>query len=149
MKAVVQRVKEAKVSVDGLVVGRCRKGLLVLAAAHRTDSEANAKKLADRIWGLRIFNDETGKLNLSLRDLNESAVASVLAVSNFTIYGETSKNRRPSFMESAPFEQGREIFDHFVEALRSIGCIVETGEFGADMQVELVNDGPVTVIVDG
>lgn len=148
MKAVVQRVSRASVVVDGRVVGRCGPGLLVLAAAHREDTEANAKKLADRVIGLRIFNDEAGKMNLALAAIPETSEPNILAVSNFTVYGETSKNRRPSFIESAPYEEGRLMFDAFVEELRHLGARVETGEFGAHMDVELVNDGPVTVIVE-
>ncbi len=144
MKAIVQRVSEASVSVDGEIVGRCRTGLLVLAAAHKDDTEANADKMADRIRGLRIFNDADGKMNLSLADIQ----GEVLAVSNFTVYGDTSKGRRPSFIESAPYDRGEQIFNRFVSALKNLGITVETGVFGANMQVALTNDGPVTVIVE-
>lgn len=144
MKAVVQRVSSASVEVDGKVVGSCGAGLLILVAAHRDDTDANAAKMADKIQGLRIFNDDAGKMNLSLADVN----GSVLAVSNFTVYGETSKNRRPSFIGSAPYEEGRVLFDKMVEELRDRDVKVETGIFGADMKVSLVNDGPVTVIVE-
>jgi D-tyrosyl-tRNA(Tyr) deacylase len=145
MRAIVQRVSSAEVTVEGQVVGRCGVGLLVLVAAHREDVEANARKLADRIKGLRMFNDGEGKMNLALADVG----GSVLAVSNFTVYGETAKNRRPSFVESAPYAEGEKLFDSFVNSLRSTGVDVETGVFGAHMDVSLVNDGPVTVIVDG
>ena len=145
MRAIVQRVSGAEVTVEGQVVGRCGVGLLVLVAAHREDVEANAQKLADRIKGLRIFNDAEGKMNLALADVD----GSVLAVSNFTVYGETSKNRRPSFVESAPYADGERLFESFVTALRATGIQVATGVFGAHMDVSLVNDGPVTVIVDG
>lgn len=148
MRAVIQRVSKAEVRVGGKTVGKCGKGLLVLVAAHREDGLVQAQKMADKVFGLRVFNDVEGKINLSLKDLLASESVGVLAVSNFTVYGETTKNRRPSFIESAPFELGRERFDQFVDALRSMGCPVETGEFGAEMEVELVNDGPVTVIVD-
>ena len=148
MRAIVQRVSSASVTVDGKIVGRCDKGLLVLIAAHREDTEQNAAKMADRVFGLRIFNDEAGKMNLSLKELLESQPMGVLAVSNFTLYGETAKNRRPSFIESAPYEQGELLFDAFVREIRALGCPVETGIFGAHMDVELVNDGPVTVILD-
>lgn len=148
MKAVVQRVSSAEVRVHGQVVGRIGKGLLALLAAHRADTESNAVKLANRVFGLRIFNDDAGKMNLALRDLPASDDAAVLAVSNFTIYGETSKNRRPSFIESAPYERGEELFGAFVNALSALGRRVETGIFGAHMDVALVNDGPVTVIVE-
>lgn len=145
MRAVVQRVSSASVSVDGKVVGSCRVGLLVLVAAHREDTESNAAKLADRVKGLRIFNDGEGKMNLAMADVG----GSVLAVSNFTVYGETSKNRRPSFISSAPYEEGERLFDAFVASLRGLGIEVQTGIFGAHMDVSLVNDGPVTVIVEG
>lgn len=145
MRAVVQRVSSASVSVDGKVVGSCGVGLLVLVAAHREDTESNAAKLADRVKGLRIFNDGEGKMNLALTDVG----GSVLAVSNFTVYGETSKNRRPSFISSAPYEEGERLFDAFVASLRGLGIEVQTGIFGAHMDVSLVNDGPVTVIVEG
>ncbi len=144
MKAVVQRVTSASVEVDGKVVGSSGIGLLILVAAHRDDTDANASKMADKIQGLRIFNDDAGKMNLALADVN----GSVLAVSNFTVYGETSKNRRPSFIGSAPYEEGRVLFDKMVDELRARDVKVETGIFGADMKVSLVNDGPVTVIVE-
>ena len=142
----MQRVSRASVTVDGEIVGRCGRGLLVLVAAHRDDTEANAAKMADRIAKLRIFNDSEGRTNLALGDLEPSG--SVLAVSNFTVYGETAKNRRPSFIESAPFERGKELYEQFLAALRALGVEVESGVFGAMMDVELVNDGPVTVILD-
>lgn len=149
VKAVVQRVSQASVTVEGSVVGRCGKGLVVLAAAHRDDSEADGIKMADRVAGLRIFNDEAGKMNLSLRELlAQGEEVGVLAVSNFTVYGDTTKNRRPSFIASAPYEQGEKLFECFVEGLRSLGIPTETGVFGAHMDVSLVNDGPVTVILE-
>jgi D-aminoacyl-tRNA deacylase len=146
MRAVVQRVSGASVTVDGKVVGSCGWGLLVLVAAHRDDTEQNAAKMADRVAKLRIFNDDEGKMNLALGDLDPPG--SVLAVSNFTVYGETSKNRRPSFVESAPYDRGQCLFDAFVIGLTAFGIQTQTGEFGAHMQVEMVNDGPVTVILD-
>ncbi|MFN3684995.1 MAG: D-aminoacyl-tRNA deacylase [Fimbriimonadaceae bacterium] len=148
MRAVVQRVARAQVNVDGRTVGRCGPGLLVLVAAHRWDEPDQARKMADRLWGLRIFNDAEGRINVALKDLPDTGAPKVLAVSNFTVYGDTAKNRRPSFTESAPFDRGRELVDQMVEELRRLGCPVETGEFGAHMEVEAVCDGPVTVIVD-
>ena len=148
MKAVVQRVLSASVTVDGKAVGRCGKGLLVLAAAHKDDTNREAAKMADRVAGLRIFNDADGKMNLSLADLEDHQDPHILAVSNFTVYGETAKNRRPSFIEAAPFEQGQRLFEAFIESLQEKGLRVQTGEFGADMKVEMINDGPVTVILD-
>lgn len=144
MRAVVQRVSEASVNVDGATVGRCGVGLLVLVAAHRDDTEANADKLADRVAGLRIFSDAEGKMNLSLADVE----GSVLAISNFTLYGDATKNRRPSFIESAPYADGERLYEAFVAALARRGVPVETGVFGAHMDVSLVNDGPVTIVLD-
>jgi D-aminoacyl-tRNA deacylase len=144
----VQRVSRASVRVGGQVVGQCGEGLLVLVAAHRNDTEREVAKMADRVSGLRIFNDPEGKMNLALKDLEPRDLPQVLAVSNFTVYGETAKNRRPSFIESAAYDRGKELFDGFVESLRALGVRTETGEFGAHMDVELINDGPVTVIID-
>lgn len=143
MRAIVQRVAWARVSVDGNVIGQCGSGLLVLVGAHREDTEMNAARLADRIVKLRIFNDPDGKMNLAIGDSQ-----GILVVSNFTVYGETAKNRRPSFTDSAPYQAGKDLVNRFVSELRQYRIPVETGEFGADMQVELLNDGPVTVIVD-
>lgn len=145
----MQRVAWARVTVDGVVIGQCGRGLLVLAAAHRDDTIANAAKLADRLVKLRIFNDSDGKMNLALGDLEASADPQVLLISNFTVYGETAKNRRPSFIESAPYDQGKALFEQLLEQMRAQGIRCETGIFGADMKVELLNDGPVTVIVEG
>lgn len=144
MRAIVQRVSSASVVVDGATVGACETGLLVLVAAHREDTPERARKMADKIQGLRIFNDAEGKMNLALADVG----GSVLAVSNFTVYGETAKNRRPSFIESAPYAEGETLFNAMVEELRARCVAVQTGIFGADMKVSLVNDGPVTVIVE-
>jgi len=116
----------------------------VLVAAHRDDTEANADKLADRVAGLRIFSDAEGKMNLSLADVE----GSVLAISNFTLYGDATKNRRPSFIESAPYAAGERLYEAFVTALVKRGVPVETGVFGAHMDVSLVNDGPVTIVLD-
>ena len=149
MRAVVQRVFSASVEVEGKIVGQCGKGLLVFAGAHVSDTEQESKKLADRVVGLRIFNDDQGKINLSLRDLQAKGEAvGVLAISNFTVYGDASKNRRPSFVGAAPYERGEELFNRFVSSLKDLGCPVETGVFGADMKVTAENDGPVTLILD-
>ncbi len=150
MRAIVQRVGMASVSVGGREVGRCGPGLLLLVGVHRDDTEADARKLADRILGTRIFNDPQGKMNLAIRDFPQPEGGyelEVLAVSNFTVYGDP-KSRRPSFTLSAGYEQGRALFDRFVFELRSLGASVQTGEFGADMRVSLVNDGPVTLVVE-
>lgn len=149
MRAVVQRVKRASVTVDGAVTGSCEKGLLVLVAAHKADREADARKMADKILGLRIFEDAEGKMNLSLRQLHEAGEAvGILAVSNFTVYGDTDKSRRPSFVDSAPYATGEVLFNEMLAALRVEPIPVGTGVFGAEMAVELLNDGPVTVILD-
>lgn len=147
MRAVVQRVEQASVAVDGKVVGECGKGLVVLLAAHRLDTQSEAARMADRIWGMRIFNDSDGKLNLSLKDLSENESVGVLAISNFTIYGDASQ-RRPSFVESAGYEAGESLFGEFVAELKKLGCPVQSGIFGADLKVSLVNDGPVTIVVE-
>ena len=149
MRAVVHRVFSASVEVEGKIVGQCGKGLLVFAGAHVSDTEQESKKLADRVVGLRIFNDDQGKINLSLRDLQAKGEAvGVLAISNFTVYGDASKNRRPSFVGAASYERGEELFNRFVSSLKDLGCPVETGVFGADMKVMAENDGPVTLILD-
>lgn len=133
-------------AIDGAVVGKIARGLLVLVAAHRDDTAEQVGKMADRIAKLRIFSDAEGKINVALGDLDP--VGELLVISNFTVYGETAKNRRPSFIASAPYEQGKLLFDLLLAKLRESGLSVETGQFGADMQVTLVNDGPVTVILD-
>lgn len=148
MRAVVQRVARASVSVEGSVLGHCGRGLLLLVAAHREDDIKDAAKLAEKVATLRIFGDADGKMNLSLKDLAPTDSPQILAVSNFTVYGDASSQRRPSFMASAPYADGERLFGAFVAALQAQGLSVETGRFGADMQVELVNDGPVTVILD-
>lgn len=134
--------------VDGEVEGQCGRGLLVLVAAHRDDTETQAQKLADKVVGLRIFNDPEGKMNLALRDLEETEDSEILVISNFTLYGDALKSRRPSFVESAGYDKGEALFNHFFESLRALNPRVEKGIFGADMKVELLNDGPVTLIID-
>jgi len=144
MRAVVQRVATAKVEVDGRVVGEIAAGLMVLLGVAKGDSEAGAEFLAEKIVGLRIFSDEAGKMNLSLIDTG----GALLAVSQFTLYGDCRKGRRPGFDAAAPAELARGLYEHFVAAVRAKGVRVETGVFQADMQVSLVNDGPVTLIVE-
>ena len=149
MRAIVQRVLSAKVEIEGREVGAISVGLCVLAAVHRDDDEAKVRKLADKLVNLRIFSDADGKMNLSLLDLQAAGKpCGVLAVSNFTVYGDASKSRRPSFGESAGYETGKLLFDRFLAFLKESGLPIETGEFGGDMQVSIVNDGPVTVIVE-
>lgn len=149
MRAVVQRVHEASVEVDGRIVGEIGTGLLVYVGVHRLDGEDAPAKMADRLAGVRIFSDSDGKVNLSLRNLVEAGSdAGLLLVSNFTVYGDASKNRRPSFTESAAFEPGLQAFDRLVVAAKALIPNVQTGVFGADMRVRTVNDGPVTLILE-
>ncbi|MBS1705519.1 MAG: D-tyrosyl-tRNA(Tyr) deacylase [Armatimonadetes bacterium] len=149
MKAVVQRVSWAKVLVDGAVIGECGPGLLVLVSAHKDDRDIEAAKLADRIYGMRIFNDGDGKMNLSLSQIEfVTREPNILVISNFTVYGDAAKSRRPSFTNAAGYDRGTELYQRFVSALGALGARVSTGEFGADMQVQLENDGPVTLVVD-
>ena len=144
MRAVVQRVSEARVRVDGKVTGEIGAGLLVLLGVAKTDDAAAAGQLAAKIHGLRLFNDTDQKMNLSLDEVG----GAVLAVSQFTLYADCRKGRRPGFDRAAPAEQARALYEEFVTALRGLGARVETGVFQAMMEVELVNDGPVTVLVD-
>jgi D-tyrosyl-tRNA(Tyr) deacylase len=144
MRAVLQRVSRATVVIDGETVGAIDRGLLVLLGVAPTDTKAEAQWLADKVAGLRIFNDEADKMNLDLTD----AGGSVLVVSQFTLYGDCRKGRRPSFIGAAPPEIAVPLYEAFVDALRARGLPVATGRFGAMMQVELVNDGPVTLIID-
>jgi D-tyrosyl-tRNA(Tyr) deacylase len=144
MRAVVQRVSRARVTVGDEVVGEIGRGLLVLLAVARQDTEADADYLADKVAGLRIFEDDHGKMNRSVRE----ASGSVLAVSQFTLYGDVRSGKRPSFAASAQPEQARTLYEYFVERIRAGGLRCETGRFQEMMQVELVNDGPVTILLD-
>jgi D-aminoacyl-tRNA deacylase len=144
MRAVIQRVTQARVSVDGSVIGEIGRGLLVLVAVGRDDTPDAAKTMAQKIAKLRVFDDDQGKMNLSLSEVG----GSVLAVSQFTLYGDTHGQRRPSFIRAAPVEQGRAGYEEFVCALRALGLRVETGLFQAHMSLESVNDGPVTILID-
>jgi D-tyrosyl-tRNA(Tyr) deacylase len=144
MRAVVQRVTSARVIVDGSVSGEIAAGLLVLVAVGREDTAATASALAERVTNLRIFNDEQGKMNRSTLDVG----GAILAVSQFTLYGDARGQRRPSFIQAAPPEQGKALYDEFVRALQTLGVHVETGVFQTHMSVELVNDGPVTILLD-
>jgi D-tyrosyl-tRNA(Tyr) deacylase len=144
VRAVVQRVTSASVTVDSRVAGEIGTGLLILVGVSRTDNPESAAYLAEKIANLRIFSDEAGKMNLSLVDIGGSA----LVVSQFTLYGDTRGGRRPSFIQAAPPEEASRLYDEFVRSMRALGVAVETGVFQAQMQVELVNDGPVTILID-
>ena len=144
MRAVVQRVSRARVTVSNEVSGEIGRGLLVLLGVAHEDAEADADYLAEKIVGLRIFEDSGGKMNLSLRE----AAGSVLVVSQFTLYGDVRRGKRPSFEAAAPPEKARILYQHFVERIRAAGLRCETGKFQETMQVELVNDGPVTILLD-
>lgn len=141
MKALVQRVTGARVEIDGAVAGRCGAGLLILVCAMRGDAEANADALAERIARLRVFRDGDGRMNRSLADTGGGA----LVVSQFTLAADTSRGNRPGFSDAAPPGDGERLYERFVSALRATGVPVETGRFGAEMAVHLVNDGPVTI----
>jgi D-aminoacyl-tRNA deacylase len=144
MRIVVQRVKHASVTVDGNCVGAIEKGLLLLLGVHTTDTTKEADFLVDKCIDLRIFPDGEDKMNLSLADID----GEVLVVSQFTLYGNCAKGRRPSFIEAAPAEKGNELYSYFVSKIRSRCRKVATGIFGAMMDVELLNDGPVTLILE-
>ena len=144
MRAVVQRVSRAQVLVGAEVVGDIGPGLLVLLGVGNEDAYADADYLADKIAGLRIFEDDNGKMNLGLAE----AGGSVLAVSQFTLYGDVRRGKRPSFDAAAPLEKARTLYEYFVERIRAAGLRCETGRFQEMMQVESVNDGPVTILLD-
>lgn len=144
MRAVVQRVSRAKVMVDDLTAGEIGVGLLVLLGVGQSDGEADATYLAEKIAGLRVFEDQDGKMNRSVVEVG----GSVLAVSQFTLYGDVRRGKRPSFDAAAPAEPARQLYEFFVERLRSAGLRCETGHFQETMQVELLNEGPVTILLD-
>jgi D-tyrosyl-tRNA(Tyr) deacylase len=144
MRAVVQRVSRARVSVDGWTVGEIGLGLLVLLGVAHEDTEADITYIADKVAGLRIFEDSDGKMNRSVADVG----GSVLAVSQFTLHGDVRRGKRPSFDGAAPPEPARRLYGLFVERIRAAGLRCETGRFQEMMQVELVNEGPVTILLD-
>ena len=144
MRAVVQRVSRAKVTVNEWTSGEIGLGVLVLLGVGREDSEANASYLAEKIAGLRIFEDEDGKMNLNVQQVG----GSVLAVSQFTLYGDARRGKRPSFDAAAPPDKARRLYEFFVDRIRALGLRCETGRFQEMMQVELVNEGPVTILLD-
>ena len=144
MRALVQRVTEARVRVGGEVVGEIGPGLCVLVGVTHDDTEAAARKLAEKVWHLRVFDDADGVMNLPLSATGGAA----LVVSQFTLYGDTRRGRRPSWAAAAPPDQSRGLVEAFAMALRDLGAPVATGQFAAHMQVELVNDGPVTLFME-
>ena len=144
MRAVVQRVSSTRVTVDGLLVGEIGPGLLVLLGASCSDDQDDVVYVVRKILGLRIFQNSDGKMDLSVAEVN----GAVMVVSQFTLYGDVRKGRRPSFDEAAPPESARPLYDSVIEGIRDVGVKVATGEFGAMMDVSLVNNGPVTLLVD-
>jgi D-tyrosyl-tRNA(Tyr) deacylase len=144
MRVVIQRVKKARTKVGGKIVGEIGQGLLVLLAVHQNDKESVVQKMAEKVINLRIFGDKDDKMNLSVKDIG----GEIMVVSQFTLYGNCQKGNRPSFIESAKPEKAILFYEKFVKYIREQGIKVETGEFGAQMSVELVNDGPVTIIID-
>jgi D-tyrosyl-tRNA(Tyr) deacylase len=141
MRVLLQRVARAEVRVAGEVIGRIGRGYCLLVGYTARDAEAENRWMAEKVTGLRLFPDAEGKMNLGL----EAVQGALLVVSQFTLYGDAAKGRRPSFVDAAPPEQARALYLQFIDLLRAQGCEVATGEFGADMAVELVNDGPVTL----
>jgi D-tyrosyl-tRNA(Tyr) deacylase len=144
MRAVVQRVRRCRVTVEGNVVGEIGAGLLVLLGISKTDNEAAADHMVEKIIGLRIFEDAEGKMNLSVQDSG----GAVLVVSQFTLYGDVRRGRRPSFDDAARPEEAKRLYEYFVGKVRAVGLRCETGQFQAMMEVELVNSGPVTILLD-
>jgi D-aminoacyl-tRNA deacylase len=144
LRIVLQRVKQAAVTVNGAIVGHIGYGMLILLGIQKDDSAEKADVLADKCVNLRIFSDSDGKMNRSLTDVGGQA----LVVSQFTLYGDCGKGRRPSFTDAAPPEQGNELYEYFVTKMKTVCPVVATGVFGAMMDVELVNDGPVTFVLD-
>ncbi|GJM41157.1 MAG: D-aminoacyl-tRNA deacylase [Ardenticatenaceae bacterium] len=144
MRALLQRVTSANVTVDGRIIGQIKHGFVILLGVTHSDTTAEADWLASKITGLRLFEDEQGKMNLSLADVK----GRVLVVSQFTLYGDARKGRRPSFTQAARPEQAKPLVDYFCERLRKSGLIVPTGQFGAMMQLNIANDGPVTLMLE-
>ncbi len=144
MRAVIQRVESASVEVEGSVCGSIDRGFLALIGVARDDTDSDADLIASKIAGLRVFNDDAGAMNLGLADVG----GAVLAVSQFTLYGDARKGRRPSFIDAAEGKDAKVLFDRVVELLRRGGLKVETGIFGAQMRVHLMNEGPVTILLD-
>lgn len=144
MRAVIQRVSSARVSVDGNTIGRIGNGLLIFLGVGETDTEADLKYIADKSVGLRIFSDENDKMNLSVEDIG----GEILVISQFTLYGDCRKGKRPSFSKSMEPVAAKRMYEQFIAELEGRGINTAHGEFGADMKVELLNDGPVTILLD-
>lgn len=144
MRAVIQRVLESSVSVEGTVVGEIGKGIMVLLGVEEGDTEKEAQYIADKVIGLRIFEDEEGKMNHSLQEVG----GELLAISQFTLLGDARKGRRPSYSNAARPDEANRLYEYFVEKVRATGTKVEKGVFQADMKVSLINDGPVTILLD-
>jgi len=144
MRAVIQRVTRAQVTVNGELTGKIAGGLLVLLGVAQADTEADAQHLAEKVVGLRIFEDENGKMNLAVTE----AGGAILVVSQFTLYGDVRRGKRPSFDAAAPPARARELYEYFVACIRAAGLKCETGRFQQRMQVELANEGPVTILLD-
>jgi D-tyrosyl-tRNA(Tyr) deacylase len=144
MRAVVQRVSRAQVAVDGEIVAEVGRGLVVLLGVTHADTEGDADYLADKIAGLRLFEDENGKMNLDAAAVG----GGILVVSQFTLYGDVRRGKRPSFDAAAPPERARQLYEYFAERIRAAGLLCQTGRFQEMMEVELVNEGPVTILLD-
>ena len=144
MKIVIQRVKEARVDVENKIVGKIGKGFLVLVGVSHNDTKAEADYLVKKLCNLRVFEDDNEKMNLALKDVN----GELLIVSQFTLYADTSNGNRPSFVQAARPEQANELYEYFCQKCQENGIKVEKGIFGANMQVSLINDGPVTIIIE-
>lgn len=144
MRAVVQRVQDARVRVDNLIIGEIKKGLLVYLGVGKLDDSLDVDYLVNKVLGLRVFEDSNEKMNLSIGDIK----GDILIISQFTLYGDVRKGKRPSFTDSADPNLGKEYYDSFIKKIKESGLKVESGEFGANMQVEYINDGPVTILLD-
>lgn len=144
MRAVVQRVSSAEVRVDGKSVGQIGKGLLIYLGVGKDDSISEIEYMAEKVSGLRIFEDDNEKMNLSVQDIG----GEILAISQFTLYGDVRKGKRPSFTDSAAPDKGEEFYNQFIKKIQDIGIIVKKGIFGAHMMIDYVNDGPVTILLD-
>ena len=144
MRVVVQRVKYATCTVDGKLTGKCDLGFLILVGFREGDTQLEMDKMLKKVSGMRIFNDENGKMNRSLADIN----GSILAISQFTLYADCKRGNRPSFTEAMNYETASKYYDKFCDDLNNLGIHTEKGIFGADMKIELLNDGPVTILLD-